>query len=286
MQQGRPMTMHEVEIAAREGRLIALDYSYLPRRRPWDPARSKVFQIIDRGSQRYVDFLKRAAKFAPEFERIQVHSTTPNDLAPQWVNGWFPGVDSITLYAMLALYNPRRYVEVGSGNSTMFARRAIEDHNLRTRIVSIDPHPRADIDRICDEIIRHRCEDVGSEFFDTLSDEDVFFVDNSHRSFQNSDVTVFFTEILPNLPTGIIYGLHDIYLPWDYPDEWRGRFYNEQYLLTAYLLGGADGDDVVCPNAYVSMWAPSLLEPLRGTLESPRLIGIEKTGGAFWLQRG
>jgi hypothetical protein len=27
--------------------------------------------------------------------------------------------------------------------------------------------------------------------------------------------------------------LHDIFLPWDYPEEWRGRYYSEQYLLAA-----------------------------------------------------
>ena len=41
---------------------------------------------------------------------------------------------------------------------------------------------------------------------------------------RNSDVTVFFTEIA-NLPQGMVYGLHDIFLPWDYPEQWSNRFY-------------------------------------------------------------
>ena len=40
----------------------------------------------------------------------------------------------------------RQMLEIGSGNSTKFARRAIRDHRLCTRITSIDPHPRAEID--------------------------------------------------------------------------------------------------------------------------------------------
>jgi hypothetical protein len=55
--------------------------------------------------------------------------------------------------------NPKRYIEVGSGNSTKYVRRAISDHGLRTKIISIDPHPRAVIDTICDEVIRERLED-------------------------------------------------------------------------------------------------------------------------------
>jgi hypothetical protein len=228
--------------------------------------------------------LETFAPFAPYFERIPVHDAG-RDLSPRWVNGWFPAVDSISLYGLLAARNPRWYVEVGSGNSTMFARQAIEDHGLRTEIVSIDPFPRADIDRICDRVIRQPCEDVPADVFDALSAQDILFVDNSHRSFPNSDVTVFFTEILPNLPSGIIYGLRDILLPWDYPDEWRDRYYNEQYLLAAYLLGGAGGDEILLPNAYVSYHAPELLAPIAGILDNPTLAGIEKTGAAFWMCR-
>ena len=49
---------------------------------------------------------------------------------------------------------PRRFIEIGSGNSTKFARRAIRDHWLNTSIVSIDPFPRSEIDAICDEVVR------------------------------------------------------------------------------------------------------------------------------------
>ncbi len=103
---------------------------------------------------------------------------------------------------LLALHNPSVYVEVGSGNSTKFARRAVQDHGLRTRIVSIDPYPRREVDAICDEVIRHPCEDMDMTFFADLPGDAMLFVDNSHRSFQNSDVTVFFMEILPVLRHG------------------------------------------------------------------------------------
>lgn len=247
--------------------------------------RSKIFDLINSGLSRYECLLKQMAAFSPFFEKIQVRSDDPSDLSPRWVNGWFPGVDAISLYSLLAIHNPRRYVEVGSGNSTMFARQAIIDYGLQTSIVSIDPFPRADIDKICDRVIRLPCEDVDQEVFETLSSTDILFVDNSHRAFPNSDVTVFFTEILPNLPSGMIYGLHDIYLPWDYPDEWRDRYYNEQYLLAAYLLGGGGGDEIILPNTFISYYCPQLIALLDETLNNPRLQGIEKTGGAFWLKR-
>ena len=80
---------------------------------------------------------------------------------------------------------------------------------------------------------------------------DLVFIDSSHRSFQGSDATVFFTEILPTLAPGIIYGVHDIFLPYDYPNDWTARYYNEQYMLMTYLLGGADKDEIVFPTQYV-----------------------------------
>jgi hypothetical protein len=275
----------ELERLERENRLIKLEYPYHPRHRTLNAQKSKAFALINEGKERYTDLLTQFAKFSSDFEKIPVRNDTPNILSPQWLNGWFPAVDAISLYGLLAINNPRLYVEIGSGNSTMFARQAIHDHQLRTSIVSIDPFPRANIDSICDRIIRSACEDVPADFFESLTGEDVLFVDNSHRSFPNSDVTVFFTEILPCFPSGMIYGLHDIFLPWDYPDNWKDRFYNEQYLLAAYLMGGAAGDEILLPNAYITHVSSTLLGPLDGILKNPLLAGIESHGGAFWMKR-
>jgi hypothetical protein len=285
------LELSELERLEKANCLIKLDYPYNPRRREWDTpqetsrTKTKIFDLIKAGEARYSSLLEKFAVFNPYFEKIAVHEDPQNTLVPNWLNGWFPGLDAICIYGLLAINNPRRYVEVGSGNSTKFARQAIKDHGLRTLITSIDPFPRVDIDRICDKVIRQPCEDVSSELFDSLTSEDILFVDNSHRSFPNSDVTVFFTEILPDLPSGMIYGLHDIFLPQDYPDEWKDRYYNEQYLLAAYLLGGANGDEIVLPNVFLSYFVPHLLKPLDDTLNNPKLAGIEKTGVAFWMRR-
>ena len=157
-------------------------------------------------------------------------------------------LDAVCLSGLVTKLNPRLYVEVGSGNSTKYVRRAISDHGLRTRVISIDPHPRAVIDQLCDEVICNKLEDCDLKVFADLGPEDVVFIDNSHRSFQNSDVTVFFAEVLPILKSGCHYGIHDIFLPYDYPGSWLSRFYNEQYLLMAYLLGGETAMKSSCPS--------------------------------------
>ncbi len=116
---------------------------------------------------------------------------------PFWANDWFPPFDAASLFGLIAQHAPRRYIEVGSGMSTRFARQAISDLNLRTRIVSIDPHPHTAIDALCDEVLP-RSPGCGEMIPRAIlgrrrAVKTCCSLDNSHRSFPNSDVTVFFT---------------------------------------------------------------------------------------------
>ena len=60
-----------------------------------------------------------------------------------------------------------------------------------------------------------------------------------------SDVDILLNRVLPGAPAGLLVHIHDIFLPWDYPEDWAPRFYSEQYVVAAYLFGGADGDEVL-----------------------------------------
>lgn len=271
-----------------ENKLAEFDYPYTLQARPWErsSALHRLYAMLKEGRGGYEELLRAFGAHMDRFLRIPVRPRPgghPGE--PAWVNGWFPGLDGVVLYGLLAELNPRLYVEVGSGNSTKFARKAIKDHGLRTRIFSIDPQPRAEVDQLCDHVERVPFEELPPERFLEFTAEDVLFVDCSHRSFQGSDVTVFFTEVLPVLPRGLVYGIHDIWLPQDYPDHWKDRFYNEQYLLAAYLFGGADGDQVLLPNAYVSFFEPELVALFDRLWKSPEHEGIEPGGGAFWMRR-
>ena len=48
----------------------------------------------------------------------------------------------------------------------------MDDQELDTRIISIDPAPRAEVDAQCDEVLRMPLEDVPMDFFDTVTAED------------------------------------------------------------------------------------------------------------------
>ena len=230
------------------------------------------------------ELVREVSGFDKEFTAVSVEARPTDPTEPYWDNGWFPAFDAVMLYGLLALRNPRRYVEVGSGNSTLFARRAIRDHGLRTKIISIDPNPRAVIDAVCDEVVRHPLENVDLGSLQPMTAEDMLFVDSSHRSFQNSDVTVFFTEILPALPPGLVYGIHDIYLPDDYPQEWAERFYSEQYLLATYLHGGADGDTILAPLAYL-YHVTDLTKLFKRTFDQVGMDESIRYGNSFWMRK-
>ncbi len=202
---------------------------------------------------------------------------------PILTNPWLPGLDSFCLYAMLAQYRPRLYMEIGSGISTKIARASVNQHDLDTNIVSIDPSPRADIDGICDVVLRIPLEAQDTSIFDQIGANDILFFDGSHRSFMNSDATVFFLEIMPALADGVLVQVHDIFLPSDYPPSWTDRYYNEQYLLAAALLAGHNNFDILLPNAFISRDTAlrSLIDPV---FDRPDLADVSRYGGSFWLR--
>ncbi|MBD2176628.1 class I SAM-dependent methyltransferase [Pseudanabaena sp. FACHB-1998] len=120
-------------------------------------------------------------------------------------------------------------------------------------IISIDPEPRLSIAQLCDQVYRVHLEDFNcDEFLSLVTSDTLIFFDGSHRVFPSSDVTVFFLNLLPSLPKGCIVHIHDIYLPNDYPPELQNRIWSEQYLLAAYLLGGAKHLQVLLPCAHLA----------------------------------
>lgn len=266
-------------------RIRARAYPFTPSPRPYAASRAgqaltRAFNINRAGYER----LCREIVQDREFLKGIARRAEKSDPAPSWENRYLPPLDAMILYTMLRLLNPRTYLEIGSGNSTKIARKAIRDHGLATRIVSIDPHPRAEVDALCDEVIRKPFQDVGEEALNWLQPGDMLFQDGSHHIFTNSDATVFFTELLPVLPAGITYGVHDIFLPGDYPEAWHKRFYNEQYLFASFLLAGAGGDQIVFPCKYISDDA-ALAASLSGIFDLPALAGLRPHGGAFWMRR-
>lgn len=199
-----------------------------------------------------------------------------------WNNGFLPGFDIIMLYTILSEKKPNRFVEVGSGHSTKVAHLAKHTHSPQTQIVSIDPQPRVEINHLADQVIRRSFETLDMSMLE-LTKGDILFIDNSHRILPNSDSMVFFMEVLPMLPVGVIVHLHDIYLPFDYPQEMCDRMYNEQYGLAAFLLSNPDRYKPIMPNYFVSQ-DEELSSLYSAIWNHKNLEDVERHGGSFWLE--
>jgi Methyltransferase domain len=266
-----------------DGQLILLDYPVTPKPRfgHGQPLHPELVALLQ----------ARRSVFAESIDALLGNAATLRELpleasdegVPHWNNPWFNHADAAMLCTFLQRHAPTRLVEIGSGNSTMFARWAVTAFGLTTHITSIDPQPRAIVDDLCDEVVRKPLEDCDLARFESLGGGDIVFFDGSHRSLQNSDVTVFFLEVLPRLARGVIWHIHDIYLPADYPPEWKGRYYSEQYLLAAALLAGATKYEVMFANPYLPH-DDGLLEALAPIADDPVLGPIRNGGGSFWLR--
>jgi Methyltransferase domain len=279
-----------------QGQTIVLDYPVKasPRYGYGKPPHQPILRILEAGRNEYAKRLSGFCKLKDELSHIPDDSSEES-LEPCWgPQRFFSSLDAVALYGMLVEFRPKKLVEVGSGYSTKFARRAIREHALPTRITSIDPHPRAEVDQICDSVIRRPLEEVDLGVFEDLEPGEFLFIDSSHRTFTNSDVTIVFMDLLPRLRQGVLVHIHDIFWPYDYPPEWNDRYYSEQYLLGAYLLGtGTPGAKVLLPNAFIAH-DRELAENCRPLLE---IAGIRRTcddptspygigGGSFWMQIG
>lgn len=198
---------------------------------------------------KYIEFIKYMRSL--DVSNIPINLRSGANLSTAWIGGAICAFDSMALYAMVQKYKPKVYLEIGSGMTTCFAHQAIKDAKLKTRIVSIDPQPRGEIDAICDEVIRAGLETYDLAVFDRLEAGDILFFDGSHRSFMNSDVTVFFIDVLPRIKPGVIVHIHDILLPWDYPDSFKNWYWNERYLLAVYLMCSHDKLTPLLPTTWV-----------------------------------
>jgi hypothetical protein len=265
------------------GRTVAVfEYPFTPSARwGWDkPPHPELTAVLAKGDRHYADIIASLREHLDDYRHIPRHAAA-GQLA--WANNYWGGVDAVMQYTALCTRRPAQYIEVGSGYSTLFARDAITRHGLTTRITSIDPSPRADVDAACDHLWRGTLEDAPSSLFDGVVAGDVIVIDGSHLAFMGSDAVVALLELLPRFPPGVLVGIDDIFLPWDYHPTWNRRWYGEQYVLAGMLLGGLTGWRIEFPGWYLAQHkdftgslAPiwEIVEPEAGRLAT-----------SFWMER-
>lgn len=264
---------------------LHLEYKvdFKPRYGHGKPAHPELLNIIDSYRGNYKDLINKALTYKEQLWTIKDSSKETNSINPVWNNGFLPGLDIIGIYTLLAECKPKKYIEIGSGNSTKVACKVKKEQKLDTEIISIDPMPRAEIDDLADKVIRKPFENIDFNIIEELNENDVLFVDNSHRILPNSDSMVFYLEILPRLKKGVIVHIHDVYLPYDYPQFMCDRFYSEQYGLAMYLLANSKKYKTILPNYFIyeDKELSDLISPI---WNHENLKDVEKHGGSYWIK--
>lgn len=222
--------------------------------------------------------------FAEELKDVPKRQT--DNLSFYLGNGSFESGDAEYWYSLIRLKAPSRIIEIGSGHSTLMAKRAIA-RNKQVRPgydcdhICIEPFERPWLEGAGVNVIRNKVENVDRELFTRLRANDVLFIDSSHVIRPQGDVLLEYLELLPSLSPGVIVHVHDIFSPRDYLSEWvrdRVYFWNEQYLLEAFLTSNSDWKIIGALNYLHHHHYPQLRQGC------PHLTS-DREPGSFYLQR-
>lgn len=188
------------------------------------------------------------ARFNYAAELADIPHNKTGSSAFHFRNGNFESGDAEYWYQIIRSIKPRRIFEIGSGYSTLMARKAIqknqdEDPSYTCEHACVEPYEMPWLEGLGVTVVRKKVEQLDLGFFAQLQDNDMLFVDSSHIIRPQGDVIFEYLELLPSLNKGVIVHVHDIFSPKNYPKQWiedEVRFWNEQYLLEAFLTNNQD----------------------------------------------
>lgn len=209
-----------------------------------------------------------------------------DDLTFSFNNNAFESGDAEYWYNIIRFKKPKTIIEIGSGNSTLMAIKAInknkeEDSTYVCKHICIEPYEMAWLEKSSVSVIRKKVEDIDKKLFEQLEENDILFIDSSHIIRPQGDVLFEYLELLPILKSGVIVHVHDIFSPRDYPKEWiinEIKFWNEQYLLEAFLTSNCDWKIIGALNYLKNNYYKKIKE------KCPYLTS-EREPGSFYLQK-
>jgi Methyltransferase domain len=201
-------------------------------------------------------------------------------------NPLFSPLDAWVLQAMLLHLCPARMIEVGCGWSSLVTARVNREHRDHAMdFTCIEPYPpdflAGGVPGIS-RLVTTPVQETSVDLFSQLGAGDVLFIDSSHVVKTGSDAQFLYHEVIPRLNAGVVVHIHDIFLPFDYPEGWvlSGRGWNEQYVLRSFLAFN-DAFEVLLGVAWMTNFRPDVLTAAAPELGDPRQIG----GGSLWIRR-
>src|SRR5262249_53556129 len=125
--------------------IIPLDHPDVVQPRAADFVYSSLVNLLDAQMEKMTATVEQLRPWMDSEPMNRIPAERVNDIEPYWNNGYFSGDDARIAYALVRARKPAAIVEIGSGNSTKFFRRAISESRTKSTLVSIDPAPRAEI---------------------------------------------------------------------------------------------------------------------------------------------
>lgn len=194
--------------------------------------------------------------------------------------------DAIFLYCIIRHLKPKRIIEIGSGFSscvTLDTNELLFNDSIETTFIEPFPELLLSIMKEKDKnkarVISKRLQDVPLSEFETLSANDILFIDSTHVSKINSDVNRIFFDILPSLAPGVHIHFHNIFFPFEYPKEWiyEGRAWNEMYMLRTFLQYNTTFRVVLMNTFMEYFYEPFFREKMP--------LCLKNTGGSIWIRK-
>lgn len=242
------------------------------------PGSVKPYQAVqDLFDAHRTEFEKRFEKFS---EHLSAFRSAIDDGEIPWVErGMFPKLDALVTYCIVREFEPKCIFEIGSGNSSHIMARALADNGVG-QLTCIDPEPRRSIERLKISFEKRILNDSDTRIIESFVESDILFIDSSHLMFPGFDTDIELNRMFPNLPSGALVHMHDVFLPEDYPLEWFERRYSEQNALMGWILSGYF--EVFYPGYFVATQMETMLRQYIGDLmpKYPR-----QNAGSIWLRK-
>lgn len=268
-------------------------YSPIPN---LDEIRERRNTIFGQKEIKGIDLRKEAQfewlqKFSGYYKELPYDFTGNSDSGTRYqVSGdWYKYSDAIMLYSVMRHFRPSKIIEVGSGYSSAVMLDTAERFlDPKPTITFIDPYPERLLSLLNEEdkknnrIIKSKIQDVDPGIFTELGNNDILFIDSSHVSKAGSDLNHILFEILPVLNKGVLVHFHDIFYPFEMPENWvveKKWFWNENYILRAYLTGNRDFE-IINFNSY-------LHKEYRDWFKTnmPACLIKEEETGSIWIRK-
>lgn len=191
----------------------------------------------------------------------------------------FPEYDAFMLDAMIWAFKPQTILELGSGMSTRQILDSCSNLSLRTSVTCVDKYASRSVKEWLDSVnlnfVDSDIVELDLEYARQLSAGDILFVDSSHVLKPYGDVEFIFLVLLPQLANGVVVHVHDIFLPYTYPDQWLLEWkcsLTENQLLGAFLHNNM-GVRILSANHYNSCRGVCIHQSLK-----------DVNGGSFWFE--